>query len=176
MITTAPTHIPRIQKSSQFKFVLITSRTSGMHSTNDNSENSEIGAISEFSECTVGRPLTHRKLQPAVWMESPVVYSEDGWPLLGSTPLGSQMSAVLRTPRVFEKKLACSACSHFCQTSPILEKAMAVAPRVPNQIRNLKCGMFAPSGGDSNSVGRRTASTQKPQPNSKHRNSKASKS
>ena len=169
MITTAPTHIPRIQKSSQFKVVLITSRTSGMHSTNGYSENSEIGAISEFSECTVGRPLTHRKLQPAV-------YSEDGWPLLGSTPLGSQMSAVLRTPRVFEKKLACSACSHFCQTSPILEKAMAVAPRVPNQIRNLKCGMFAPSGGDSNSVGRRTASTQKPQPNSKHRNSKASKS
>ena len=74
-----------------------------MHSTNDNSENSEIGAISEFSECTVGRPLTHRKLQPAVWMESPVVYSEDGWPLLGSTPFGSQMSAVLRTPRISEK-------------------------------------------------------------------------
>ena len=74
-----------------------------MHSTNDNSGNYEIGAISEFSECTVGRPLTHRKLQPAVWMESPVVYSEDGWPLLGSTPLGSPMSAVLRTPQVFEK-------------------------------------------------------------------------
>jgi hypothetical protein len=103
VITTAPTHIPRIQKSSQFKFVLITSRTSGMHSTNSNSDNSEIGAISEFSECTVGRPLTHRKLQPAVWMESPVVYSEDGWPLLGSTPLGSPMSEILRTPQVVEK-------------------------------------------------------------------------
>ena len=74
-----------------------------MHSTNDNSDNSEIGAISEFSECTVGRPLTHRKLQPAVWMESPVVYSEDGWPLLGSTLFGPQMSAVLRTPRISEK-------------------------------------------------------------------------
>ena len=65
-----------------------------MHATNDNSENSEIGAISEFSECTVGRPLTHRKLQPAVWMESPVVYSEDGWLLLGSTPLGSPKASM----------------------------------------------------------------------------------
>ena len=146
-----------------------------MHSTNGNSENSEIGVISEFSECTVGRPLTHRKLNQRFGWKAP-------WFILRTAGRCSEAPLSVRKFQQFlklhgiRKKLACSACSQFCQTPPILEQAMAVAPRVPNQIRNLKCGMFGLSGGDSNFVGRRTASTQKPQPNSKHRNSKASKS
>ena len=74
-----------------------------MHSTNGNSENSEIGVISEFSECTVGRPLTHRKLNQRFGWKAPWFILRTAGRCSEAPPFGSQISAVLSTPRISEK-------------------------------------------------------------------------
>ena len=75
-------------------------------------------------------PLTHRKLQRAVWMESPVVYYEDGWPLFGSIPFDSQISGILEF-HGFRKKLASRHVRHSARHRLSLKKQRRWLSRFP---------------------------------------------